>query len=344
MNKVAVVILNWNGKELLEKLLPILIQNTPTEIDIILGDNASTDDSIAFVNSNFPRIQILENERNLGFAEGYNKILERVDTDYFILLNSDVEVSPHWVEPIIKYLDENPEVAVAQPKILSYFDRESFEYAGAAGGYMDSLGYFFCRGRIFDSLEKDLGQYDNTLPVFWASGAAFFIRSKQFKDIGGFDPSLFAHMEEIDLCWRLQRQGHKIAFIPSSTVYHMGGQTLHLQNAQKTYLNFRNNLIILYKNLDADCRYKILIKRFFMDFLAWLHFLFLFKWNHSWAISRAHWDFLKLKKNYMCQGSKKDHKALDYTHNLPGYYPRSLVWEYYFLKKNKFSELFKASS
>lgn len=345
MAKVAVVILNWNGKALLEKFIPILIQCTPDDVELIVGDNQSNDGSVEFIQRNYPRVQTLVNTQNFGYAGGYNKILERVSSQYYVLLNSDVEVSEGWLEPIIDYMDLHPNVVAAQPKILSYFKKDHFEYAGAGGGYMDCLGYFFCRGRIFDTVEKDLGQYNDIKKVFWASGAAFFIRSKEFHEFGGFDASLFAHMEEIDLCWRLQRAGKEIAYVPTGLVYHMGGQTLKLQNARKTYLNFRNNLIILYKNLDSKTRTKTLVLRFFMDFITWIHFLASFRWNHAWAINKAHYDFIKMFRQYTCQKSLMEPDPNTWIHprrktsKLPGYYNKSLVWAYYIQCKRKFSDL-----
>lgn len=340
MAKIAVVILNWNGKDLLEKFLPILLENTPKEIDIIVGDNRSTDDSISFVHENYPQIKTIINSENLGYAGGYNKVLERVESEYYVLLNSDIEVCPKWIEPVIDYLDQNPNVVAAQPKILSYFQKEYFEYAGAAGGFMDCLGYFFCRGRLFDTLEKDLNQYEDIRKIFWASGAAFFIRSKDFHQAGGFDSSLFAHMEEIDLCWRLQREKKEIAFVPGSKVYHMGGQTLNLQNSKKTYLNFRNNLIILYKNLEAPRRLSTLFLRFIMDFITWIYFLCTLKWKHALAINRAHYDFIRMHRGYEVQKKNPSELISIKTSNLSGYYGKSLVWAYYIRGKKKFPELF----
>jgi GT2 family glycosyltransferase len=340
MTKVAVVILNWNGKLLLEQFIPILLKYTPSEVDIVVGDNSSSDGSIEFIQSHFPKIRTIVNPENLGYAGGYNKVLEQVEAEYYVLLNSDVEVSPNWLNPIIHFLDQNLNIVAAQPKILSYYHKDLFEYAGAAGGYMDCLGYFFCRGRLFDTLEKDLGQYNDIQTIFWASGAAFFIRSQDFHEAGGFDASLFAHMEEIDLCWRLQRKGKEIAYIPEGTVYHMGGQTLKLQNSKKTYLNFRNNLIILYKNLDAQDRLRTLFLRFLMDFITWVYFLATLRWNHAWAINKAHYDFIRMFRLYPCQRKERNRSPVVLTSLLPGYFDKSLVWAYYIEGKKKFSELF----
>ncbi len=340
MVKVAVVILNWNGKDLLEKFLPSLIRFTPAEFEIVLGDNASTDDSLSFVENYYPTIRCIVNEVNLGYAEGYNKILEKIEATYFILLNSDVEVSENWILPIIDYLDQHPTVVAAQPKIMDFNKPESFEYAGAAGGFMDSLGYFFCQGRIFNTLEKDEGQYNYIRNIFWASGAAFFVRSKNFKEVGGFDARLFAHMEEIDLCWRFQNIGMQIAYIPNSRIYHMGGQTLAVINARKTYLNFRNNLIIYYKNLVSPCRTLLLCLRFFLDFIAWLKFIVLLKWDHALAINRAHIDFLRMKKDFKTSRTQ----SLIPTCRLDGIYPESIVANYFLFGRKKFSDLVFSNS
>ncbi len=334
MQKVAVVILNWNGVALLEEFIPILLNNTPLDVEIIVGDNASTDHSMFFLEQNFPRVRRISNKKNLGYAGGYNSILEFVIAEYFVLLNSDVEVSMGWINPVIDYMDQHQEIAAAQPKILSYHDRQSFEYAGAGGGYMDKFGYFFCRGRLFDTLEKDQGQYNDPKNIFWASGAAFFIRSKLFRDFNGFDSSLFAHMEEIDLCWRLQKKGWKISYIPTSTVYHLGGGTLNAQSERKTYLNFRNNLLILDKNLESSIKIKTITLRFLLDFMAWLRFILLGKWKHSLAISRAHFDYFQMRKKLALE---IDQGIL--TNQLDGYFCKSLVWNYYFLKRKRFSDL-----
>ncbi len=255
------MILNWNGKHLLGRFLPGIIKHTPPEVDIIVADNASQDDSLLFLKEHFPGIRIIEMKENQGFAGGYNKALESVDADYFILLNSDIEVSEAWIEPCISLLDAYPDVAAVQPKIRSLENKAFFEYAGAAGGFLDHFGYPFCRGRIFNHLEKDTGQYDDFGEVFWATGAAMFVRADAFRDAGGFDASFFAHMEEVDLCWRLQNSGYKIFYCPQSVVYHLGGGSLPKANPQKTFYNFRNSLWMLAKQLPPRFFYARLLPR-----------------------------------------------------------------------------------
>ena len=291
--KVAVVILNWNGRFFLEKFLPSVFNSTYQNIEFVIGDNASTDDSIAYVEENYPKFSILKNAENLGFAGGYNEILKRVEADYYVLLNSDVEVSQNWIEPVIAQMEQDPMLVAVQPKIQSYHDKGYFEHAGAAGGYLDYFGFPFCRGRIFDQVEKDQGQYDDPKEVFWATGAALFIKAEVWKEAGGFDADFFAHMEEIDLCWRLKKMGYKIGYCPSSLVYHVGGGTLNTSNPHKTYLNFRNNLLMMQKNLPVAAGIWIIFLRFWFDFAALLKFLIDGKPKDAWAVSRAHQYFFK---------------------------------------------------
>jgi GT2 family glycosyltransferase len=243
--RVAVVILNWNGINYLKQFLPSVCASTYPNLEIIIGDNASTDESVVYVRDNYPQVKIIINDQNYGFAGGYNKILTQLDHDYFILLNSDVEVEPNWIEPVISLMESDSKIAAAQPKILSQANKHSFEYAGAAGGFIDDFGYPFCRGRLFDTLELDKGQYNESSEVFWASGAAFFIKRPNWLEMNGLDDDFFAHMEEIDLCWRLKNEGYKIMYCADSQVYHVGGGTLQAESPFKTYLNFRNNLVLL---------------------------------------------------------------------------------------------------
>jgi len=338
--KVAVVILNWNGRQLLEQFLPALIKNTPSWVDLIVGDNASTDDSIQFMQDKFPQVLVLSNPVNHGYAGGYNMILERVEADYFALLNSDLEVTPGWIEPLLEYMVSNPFTAVCQPKVRSFVKKTHFEYAGAAGGYMDRFGYFFCRGRIFDHLEEDRGQYDDAREVFWASGAAFFVDVPTFRKAGGFDALLFAHMEEIDLCWRFKRMGKKIAYVPTSLVYHIGGGTLHKLSPQKTFLNFRNNLVLLYKNLPRRITVMLIPFRFFLDLLAWVRFLLLGEIGHAFAINRAHIDFLRNLKSWK-RNRIRQVVLFDPEKNsrLKGLYLNSIVLDFFVLKTTSFSSL-----
>jgi GT2 family glycosyltransferase len=332
--KVAVVILNWNGRKHLEQFLPSVLASEYPNVEIVVGDNASSDDSIDFLKSNYPQIRIIQNNQNYGFAEGYNRILARVDAEYLVLLNSDVEVEPNWMMPLIQQMEANERIAVAQPKLLSYRDKTSFEYAGAAGGFIDFLGYPFCRGRIFDTLEKDSGQYNQSSEIFWASGAALFIKKKAWEEVNGFDPDFFAHMEEIDLCWRLKNRGHQIWYCPEATVYHLGGGTLAADSPYKTFLNFRNNLWMIHKNSSAITAFFKVFIRFFLDFFSLLKFLLDGKPQHAAAISKAHVAFLKNLSSNAAKRliSKKER-------NKKGIYYRSIVWDYFIRKKKKFSDL-----
>ncbi len=273
MKRTAVVILNWNGRQHLEQFLPSVVAHTPQQVHIIVADNGSTDDSVAFLTQHYPAIEIIRLERNYGFAEGYNRALEQVDAEFFILLNSDVEVTAGWVEPLVATLTNNRSVAAVAPKLRSYGNRDHFEYAGAAGGYIDVLGYPFCRGRILSTLEQDKGQYDTAQEVFWASGAAFCCRADVFRMLGGFDADFFAHMEEIDLCWRMQLQGYKIMVEPHSTVYHLGGGTMPNESPRKLYLNYRNNLSMLFKCAPTWQRILVAVARPVADMLSALIYL-----------------------------------------------------------------------
>ncbi len=332
--KVAVVILNWNGKKYLEQFLPSVVASSYPNLEIIIGDNASTDDSVSFLKVIYPQLRIIENDQNYGFAGGYNRVLAQVNADYFVLLNSDVEVNGEWIEPVVQLMETKPQIAVAQPKILSYQDKKSFEYAGAAGGFIDYLGYPFCRGRIFDTVEKDLGQYDEAKEIFWASGAALFIKKTAWIECGGFDEDFFAHMEEIDLCWRLKNLEYQIWYCPDAKVYHVGGGTLNAESPFKTFLNFRNNLWMIQKNsLPASALFKVII-RFFMDFLSLLKFLFEGKTKNAAAVSKAHVAFLR---NWKKNASKRPAHFKKY--NASGVYPRSIVWQYFVRNKKKFTDL-----
>ncbi len=337
MNKypqVAVVILNWNGKTYLEQFLPCLLHSTYPNLRIIVADNASSDDSVSFVTANFPDVEIYRNETNLGFAGGYNAVLKDLISDYFILLNSDVEVTPGWIEPVITLMESDPEIAAAQPKLKDYNNRNYFEYAGAAGGFIDKYGYPFCRGRIFGSVEEDHGQYDSPTEIFWASGAALFIKRLFWKEVAGFDEDFFAHMEEIDLCWRLKNKGHKIMYCPSSVVYHIGGGTLQAENPYKTYLNYRNNLMMLLKNLPAGKAAFTLFIRFWLDFISLIKFLLEGKFRHAGAISKAHRAFfINFRKNRKKAGS--DLSAF----NPAGFIRKSIIWQFFIKGRKKFSEI-----
>ncbi|MCW2118912.1 glycosyltransferase family 2 protein [Flavobacterium sp. 7A] len=288
--KIAVVILNWNGVALLQQFLPSVVQYSQ-EATLYVADNASTDESITFVQKNFPSIKIIQNKDNYGFAQGYNEALQHIEADVYALINSDIEVTENWLKPIINTFEKEPNTAVVQPKILDYKNKQYFEYAGAAGGYIDKYGYPYCRGRIFETIEKDNGQYNDEKEIFWASGACFFIRSKVYHELKGFDDDFFAHQEEIDLCWRIINKGFTIKYNPKSAVYHVGGATLELGNPKKTYLNFRNSLFMLVKNLPTSSLLPILFSRMILDGIAGLKFISQGKWKLFLAILHAHFSF-----------------------------------------------------
>ena len=293
----AVVILNWNGRDFLQKFLPPLLRHTPADVEIVVGDNGSTDDSLTLLQNNFPTVRIVALDQNYGFAGGYNRVLEQLDHEYWILLNSDVEVTPNWVEPLIEAL-KDPAVAAVQPKIVAHADPTRFEYAGASGGFVDALGYPFCRGRLVNECEADEGQYDDRREVFWASGAAFGVRADAFRRAGGFDDRFFAHMEEIDLCWRFKRLGYRIEVEPQSAVRHVGAGTLPVWSPRKTYLNFRNNIAMLYKNLTAGRFAAVYAVRLGTDALRAVSYLVSGKLNFAAAIFRGHRDFWRTRRRY----------------------------------------------
>jgi GT2 family glycosyltransferase len=338
MKKVAVVILNWNGQQLLEQFLPALLQYTLDEtVDIIVADNGSTDSSLPFMETHYPNIRRIVLAENKGFAEGYNQAFNQLENEYAVLLNSDVEVTENWLTSALDYLESHPETVALQPKILAFNDKSSFEYAGAAGGFLDRYGYPFCRGRIFTTLEKDKGQYDNPADVLWASGACLFIRLKDYKEAGGLDKYFFAHQEEIDLCWRLRARGKKIVCLPQSVVYHVGGATLKMEHPDKTFLNFRNNLLMLYKNLPEKYYNKVMFWRFFLDYLAAFQFLLKGHPANALAVVKARRNFNKQKKNY--QLIRKENLAKATTDDFPKEILRkSLLWLYYVRNKKIYSE------
>jgi GT2 family glycosyltransferase len=324
---IAIVILNWNGKSLLEQCLPSVV-NYSNNAQIYVADNASTDNSIAFIKTNYPNITIIKNSKNLGFAEGYNLALTSVKEPLLCLLNNDVEVTPQWLEPILDLYNTQGNLAIVQPKILDYNKRDTFEYAGAAGGFMDKYGYPYCRGRIFNHIEKDTGQYDDVKEILWASGACFFIKSSVYNNLGGFDNSFFAHMEEIDLCWRAFNQNFKIVYSGYSTVYHIGGATLSNQNPKKTYLNFRNSLYALTKNTDKNLFGRIFV-RLILDGIAGLRFLAQLKISHFISILKAHFSFYSKFPELLKQRRELTQRA--------GYFKiNSIVWSYFILKKTQF--------
>lgn len=296
---VAVIILNWNGEAMLSRFLPTVLANTDTDIaDVIVADNGSTDSSLSMLTQRFPAVKQMKLESNYGFAGGYNRAIEMVDNPYAVLLNSDVAPEKGWLNILLKHMEENPHTAAVQPKLLSVERPDHFEYAGAAGGYLDKNGFPYCRGRIFQDVEKDMGQYDSIATVDWASGAALMVRRDAYFEVGGLDPLFFAHMEEIDLCWRLRLAGYTIEAVPQSVVHHLGGGTLPPSNPRKTYLNFRNNLLLLHKNLPDSVRRKRLFIRRLYDTIAWAKFMATLKFHDAGAILKAHCDFRKMAKNY----------------------------------------------
>ena len=299
MNKVAVIILNWNGEKLLREYLPSVIETTDSSIaDVIVADNGSTDSSVELLRKEFPQVKLLEFSENYGFAEGYNRAIKATNYPYTVLLNSDVATTEGWINVLYDYMEANPNVGACQPKIRAYTNKTHFEYAGAAGGFIDRNGYPYCRGRIFDTVEEDKGQYDEVMPIFWATGAALMVRSQLYIDAGGLDKEFFAHMEEIDLCWRILLTGSEIMAVPQSVVYHLGGGSLPASNPRKTYLNFRNNLLMLHKNLPDETRGKTLFIRRLLDTVAWAKYMATFDFKNANAILKAHNDFKKMRKAY----------------------------------------------
>lgn len=332
---VAVVILNWNGLSYLSRFLQTVVDSKYPNLQIVVGDNASTDGSVAYISNNYPNVRIIENAVNYGFAEGYNRVLKLVVADYYILLNSDVSVTEDWIQPVIALMETDPSIAAAQPKIKWFDNPTKFEYAGAAGGYLDRFGFPFCRGRIFDVNEPDAGQYNDAVEVFWASGAALFVKRKCWEEVGGLDPDFFAHMEEIDVCWRLKNLGYKIVYCPEAEVYHVGGGTLNAENPFKTYLNFRNNLYILQKNLPLIEACVIILLRFFIDFIALLHFAVSGKFKHAVAVSKAHFNFLW---NISRTAKKRTKHQEPYLQHV-GVYAGSIVWSFFIGKIRTFTAL-----
>lgn len=338
MMKVSVVILNWNGCEMLRSFLPSVIHYSTGEgVEICVADNGSTDNSVAMLRAEFPTVRLLLLDSNRGFAEGYNRALEQVEATYVVLLNSDVEVTPHWLDPLIAYLDDHPEVAACQPKIRSWHRRELFEHAGAAGGFIDRYGYPFCRGRLFASVEEDRGQYDAACSIFWATGAALFIRLADYRAVGGLDDRFFAHMEEIDLCWRLRARGRMLVCIPQSTVYHVGGATLQKENPRKTFLNFRNNLLLLYKNLPTDELKKVMRVRAVLDYVALAVFLLKGQIPNAKAVYQARKAFRAMRPSFAADRTENLKKSRDQP--IPERIKRGILWHYYARRRRCFSQL-----
>lgn len=334
--RIAVVILNWNGRNFLEKFLPDVVRFSSEEAEVIIADNASTDDSVSFLEKNHPSLRIIRLEENKGYTGGYNAALKQIDCEYYVLLNSDVSVTKNWLTPLLALMDRENKCAACQPKILSFARPDEFEYAGAGGGYIDRFGYPFCRGRIFLELEKDKGQYNDSREVFWATGACMFVRAAAFHELGGLDEDFFAHMEEIDLCWRMHRAGYSVWYCGSSVVYHVGGGTLPKNNPRKTYFNFRNNLFMLYKNSSPGTFAFTLIIRTLLDFVAAITFLFGSGTKDFYAVLRAHRDFYRGKSRY---ANRPKMRFLSDNQYINMIYKGSIVWAFYILRIRIFPDL-----
>ena len=331
--KTAVVILNWNGKKFLEEFLPGVVETCRDQAEVIIADNASSDGSLDYLKVRFPGLRIIRFDKNHGFATGYNLALRQIEADYYVLLNSDIRVTENWLSPVLALMESDPLIAACQPKILSYHEPEKFEYAGAAGGFIDKYGYPFCRGRLFQSIEEDHGQYDNSREIFWATGACMFVRAKVFHEVGGLDDHFFAHMEEIDFCWRLKNNGYKVMFCPGSKIYHIGGGTLPKNNARKTYLNIRNNIIMLYKNLEGKRLVKVSIARIVLDWVAALKFLVDGGFKDMWAVARAHLHIIRNLGKLRKKREKIHHRRVSEI------YWGNIVLEHYLRRKKRFTEL-----
>ncbi|PQJ82193.1 glycosyltransferase family 2 protein [Polaribacter glomeratus] len=330
--KIAIVILNWNGKKLLEQFLPSIVKFSSNEAEIYVADNASEDTSISYIKTNFPSVKIVKNLENGGYAKGYNDALQKIEADIYCLINSDVEVTQNWLSPILDVFTSDENTAIIQPKILAFKDKTTFEYAGAAGGFIDLYGYPYCRGRVFNHLEKDRKQFNDVSEIFWASGACLFIRANVYHELNGFDEDYFAHQEEIDLCWRTQNIGYQVKYVGLSTVYHVGGATLKETDPQKTYLNFRNSLLNVVKNVPKKWFLFVIFSRLILDGIAGLKFILELRPIHTFAILKAHFSFYRnfykfLKKRKVLQ------KKLDYNLHT------SIVWQYFILGRKKFKDL-----
>ena len=337
MKKIAVAILNWNGRKLLERFLPLVLKHSGELATIYVIDNASTDDSVRWLSNHYPTVKQIQNKANSGYAGGYNQAIPFIDEEIIVLLNSDIETTPGWLEPIAQLFSENQDLAACQPKIKDLKNRNYFEYAGAAGGFIDWLCYPFCRGRIFYELEEDNGQYDESGEVFWATGASLVVRKQHYNQVGGLDESLFAHMEEIDLCWRFHRAGFKVMYCAESTVYHLGGATLHETSPHKTYLNFRNNLIIMAKNLPNRSLWGKLFIRMVLDGIAGIKFLVGGQGQHTWQVVRAHFAFYGRLPKILA--GRKNSGPKPRLKKFPGTFRGTTIWQYFINGHRKFSSL-----
>lgn len=338
MSKIAIVILNWNGVKLFADFLPSILEHSKGDnIEIIVADNGSTDNSLAYLNNNFPTVTLMDLENNYGFAKGYNVALAKIEADYFVLVNSDVKVTKGWLRPCIQHFEKDEKVVAVQPKVLSFNKPDYFEYAGAAGGFIDRYGYPFCRGRILDKIEKDENQYDKSSEIFWASGACMFVRTEAFKNAGGLDADFWAHMEEIDLCWRLKNQGFKIIYEPQSTIYHLGGGSLSYGDPRKIHLNFRNNLFMLFKNLPKSSFKRIFITRMVLDGVAAVKFLAGFEFKAFAAVLKAHRDFYK--NLTLLRNKRTELQKQVIVNNHDQMFSKSIMWKFFLQKKRKFTNL-----
>ncbi len=334
MKKLAIVILNYNGEEMLKRFIPTLL-NCSGDAEIVVADNASDDNSVATMQRCHPEVRIIKLQKNWGFAEGYNRALKHVDAKYYLLLNSDVEVTEGWLDPLLSIMEADPSIAACQPKLLDYKRKTHFEYAGASGGFMDCYGYPYCRGRIFDTVEEDKGQYDTPCEIFWATGAALLVRSNCYWEVGGLDGRFFAHMEEIDFCWRLRARGHRIVCIPQSAVFHVGGATLSRSNPRKTFLNFRNNLLMLYKNLPAQRLRRVMMMRAFLDYVAAVKFLLSGDIKDFKAVVKARREYRKMRHDFL--PDRIENIRCSVCENIPQMSNRSILWEYYVKGNRLFS-------
>lgn len=330
--KVAIVILNWNGRGMLERFMPSVLANSAAA-EVIVADNGSSDDSVAFLRESYPQVRLILLDKNYGFAEGYNRALAQVEADYYVLLNSDVECTPNWIQPVVEMMERDKDVAVAQPKLLMYDQKDTFEYAGGAGGFIDHYGYPFCRGRLFSTLEQDHGQYDDPCDIFWATGAAMFVRASVWCQLGGLDGDFFAHMEEIDFCWRVHNAGHRVVYCPQSVLYHVGGGTLPKSNPFKTQLNFRNNLSMLYKNLPSNRRWWVLSTRIWLDRVAAFKFLLEGHKGEYQAVRKAHEEYRSWKPALRAKREAIKPKQVSCVYRGP------LLVDYYLLGRKHFSDL-----
>lgn len=340
--KVAVVILNWNGRQMLHDFLPSVVKHSvlPESMGdavVYVADNASTDGSLALLAEEFPMVRTIVLDRNYGFADGYNKALGQIDAEYAVLLNSDVEVTAGWLTSLVGYMDTHPEVAACQPKLMAYYQKDEFEYAGAMGGFLDRYGYPYCRGRIFDTVEKDKGQYDTDVPLLWATGACLMVNLPTYKEVGGLDGRFFAHMEEIDLCWRLRCRGYEIRSVAESKVYHVGGATLNAGHPRKTFLNFRNNLLMLYKNLPEADLHGVLFVRALLDYVAAAMFLLKGEWGSAKAVFGARREFRKLKRDFRV--SREENLAKAVSMEVYGRSSFSILWKYHVRGRKTYDRL-----